>query len=80
MLGFLDNEHGGLYNVRLDSDGNRANLGHAVLGGVLRIFVEHALALVRLSPELFKESIVDPSISRPRERFCKNAAVGGEQG
>jgi hypothetical protein len=63
--------------VRLDGDGNCANLGHAILGRVLRIFINHALALVRLGPELFKESIVDPSISRPRERFCEDAAIGG---
>lgn len=66
--------------MRLDGDGDVADSGHAVFGGVLWILIQHALALVRLGPKLFKEPIVDPSISRPREGFRKNAAVEGELG
>lgn len=76
MLGFFDDEHGGLDNVRLYGDCNRANLGHTVLWRILRVFVEDALSLMRFRPELFEESIIDPSISRPGERFCEDAAVG----
>lgn len=63
--------------MRLDGDGHRANLGHAILRGVLGVLIDDALALVRLGPELFKEAIVDPSISRSRKRFRKDAAVMG---
>lgn len=78
MLGFFDDEHGGLDNVRLYGDCNGANLGHTVLWRILRVFVEDALSLMRLRPELFEESIVDPSISRSGERFCEDAAIGYE--
>lgn len=78
MLGFFDDEHGGLDNVRLYGNCNRANLGHTVLWRILRVFVEDALSLMRLRPELFEESIVNPSISRSRERFCEDTAVGYE--
>lgn len=62
--------------MRLYGDCNGANLGHTVLWRILRVFVEDALSLMRLRPELFEESIVDPSISRSGERFCEDAAFG----
>lgn len=62
--------------MRFYGNCNGANLGHAVLWRILRVFVEDALSLMRFRPKLFEESIVDPSISRPRERFCEDAAFG----
>lgn len=59
--------------MRLNGNGDCADLGHAVLGRVFRVLVDDTLALVRLGPKLFKEPIVDPSISRPREGFCEYA-------
>lgn len=46
-----------------NSDGNVADLGHAVFGGVLGIFGDDALALVRLGPVFLEEAFTYPPIA-----------------
>lgn len=74
-LRVLDHIHGGFYNVRLDGDGDGADLGHAVLGGVLRILIQNTLALVRLRPVFGEETVANPFIPRSRERLGEDTTL-----
>lgn len=60
--------------MRFDSDCDIADLSHGVFGGVLGIFDEETLFLVRFRPVLFEEAFTDPSLSRSRERLGQNTA------
>lgn len=64
-LGCLDGKHGGLHDVRLDGNRDCADFRHTVLWRVVGVFLEYTFALVRLGPELFKQSLAGPSASRP---------------
>ncbi len=60
--------------MRLDGNGDLANLGHALLGRVIRLFDEDALLLGRLRVVLFEDALHCPLQSRPGERVCEHAA------
>lgn len=74
-LGGFDGVHGSFNHVRLDGDGDGADPGHTVLGGVHGVFMHDTLALVGLGPVLFKETFADPSVARPGEGLGEDAAV-----
>lgn len=74
-LWVLDHIHSSFYHVRLDGDGNGADLGHAVLGGVLRVLIQNTLALVRLRPVFGEETVADPFIPRSSERLGEDTTL-----
>lgn len=44
----------------LDRDGDSPNLGHAVLGRVLGVLVDHTFTLVGLGPVLLEKAFANP--------------------
>jgi hypothetical protein len=66
-LRVLDSVHGGFDDVRLDGNGDGADLCHALFGRVLGVFIGDAFALVRLGPVLLEQPLLHPFLTRPRE-------------
>jgi hypothetical protein len=53
--------------MRLDGNGDGADLCHALFGGVLGIFIRNAFALVWLGPVLLEQPLLHPFLTRSRE-------------
>ena len=74
-LMIFDSIHGGFEYMRLDSDGDLTELGHGVLGRIVRFLLDHALPLGWFGPVLLENAVGNPSLTRPRQRLSKNAAI-----
>lgn len=71
----FDNEHRGLNDMGLNCNRDESNFRHAILGRILRILVDDALALMRFCPVFLEQAIAYPFMSRSGERFGKNTAT-----
>lgn len=63
-LGILDGIESSVENMWLNGYRDLAKLHHAILRGILRVLVDHALSLRRLRPVLLEDEFGHPLVSR----------------
>lgn len=49
--------------MRLDNNRYLADLGHSILGRIVRVFLNDTFSFGRLDPVLFKNAFVDPFLA-----------------
>lgn len=59
----------------LERDGDLADFGHALLGGVLWVFLCDALLSGGFGPVPLEEAVTDPALSRAGEGLGENTAA-----
>lgn len=60
----FDSVHSSFENVRLDSNRNLTELGHAIFRGVVGVLFDDAFPLRGFSPILLKDAFVSPFLTR----------------
>lgn len=64
LVWVFDGIHGGFEVMGFERYGDLADFGHALLGRVLWVFLNHALFLGGFSVVFFEETVADPSLAR----------------